>query len=186
MGSRRRHEPCVTTPRSSRLVLQYRFKQRAPSGRKGFGPQCALESIAGMIRRIKEWVDRCDRHSLVRLSHLHDLVTSAHFAFVQDAEVEPGPSAGRQQCGHPGLAHPNADAIAGNARLSDLEQRAADLIAIADAHLILGQSSDLELLAELPVDEVDPLQLLLPIAIAFDLVDENGSFLPPSPARSPS
>jgi len=38
--------------------------------RKGFGSQCALQSIAGMIRRIKECVDLCDRHSLVRLSHL--------------------------------------------------------------------------------------------------------------------
>src|SRR5256884_8249950 len=121
-----------------------------------------------MIRRIKECVDLCDRHSLVRLSHLHDLVTGSHFAFLQNAEVEPGPSAGCQQCRHPGFVHPNADAIACDTRLSDLEMCGADLITVADAHGIVGQSFDREVLAELSVDEVSPLQLLLPIAIRFD------------------
>ena len=136
-----------------------------------------------MIGRIEERVDLCDGHSLLRLSHLHDFVAGAHLAFLQDAEVEPGPSAGCQQCRHPGLVHPNADAIAGNARLSDLEQRAADLITVADAHGIVGQSFDREVLAELSVDEVGPLQLLLPIAIRFDLVDEDGALLTPVPGQ---
>src|SRR6516165_3657979 len=132
-----------------------------------------------MIGRIQERVDLCDRHSLLRLSHLHDFVAGAHAAFLQDAEIEPRPSAGCQQCRHSGLVHPNADAIAGNAGLSDLEQRAADLITVPDAHGIVGQSLDREVLAELSVDEVGPLQLLLPVAIRFDLVDEDGSLLTP-------
>ena len=136
-----------------------------------------------MIGRIEERVDLCDGHSLLRLSHLHDFVAGAHLAFLQDAEVEPRPSAGCQQCRHPGLVHPNADAIAGNARLSDLEQRAADLITVADAHGIVGQSFDREVLAELSVDEVGPLQLLLPVAIRFDLVDEDGALLTPVPGQ---
>src|SRR5262245_42530594 len=118
-----------------------------------------------MISRIEERVDLCDGHSLLRLSHLYDFVAGAHFAFPQDAEVEPRPSTGCQQRRHPGLVHPNADAIAGNARLSDLEQSAADLIAGTDANSVVGQSFDREILAELSVDEVGPLQLLLPIAI---------------------
>src|SRR5882724_2499304 len=130
-----------------------------------------------MIGRIEKRVDLCDGHSLVRLSHLHDFVAGAHLAFPQDAEVEPRPSARCQQCRHPRLVHPNADAIAGNARLSDLEQCAADLITVADANDIVGQSFDREVLAELSVDEVVPLQLLLPVAIRFDLVDEGGSLL---------
>ncbi len=183
MRSRCRREPRVSTPRGSRLALQQRLKRRAPSGRKRFDPQCALQSIARMIGRIEERVDLCDGHSLLRLSHLHDFVAGAHLAFLQDAEVEPRPSAGCQQCRHPGLVHPNADAIAGNARLSDLEQRAADLITVADAHGIVGQSFDREVLAELSVDEVGPLQLLLPIAIRFDLVDEDGALLTPVPGQ---
>ncbi len=61
--------------------------------------------------------------------------------------------------------------------MSDLEQCAADLITVADANGIVGQSFDREVLAELSVDEVGPLELLLPVAIRFDLVDEGGSLL---------
>src|SRR6185437_9847899 len=92
-------------------------------------------------------------------------------------------SAGCQQCRHPGLIHPNADAIAGYTRLSDLEQRAADLITVANTHNIVGQSFYCEVLAELSVYEVCPLQLLLPIAIRFDLVDEDGALLSPMPGQ---
>src|SRR5262245_379623 len=134
-----------------------------------------------MIGRIEESVDLCDGHSLIRLSHLHDFVAGAHLAFPQDAEVKPWPSAGCQQCWHPGLVHPNTDTIAGNARLSDLEQRGTDLITVAYTHNIVGQSFDCKVLAELSVDEVGPLQLLLPIAIRFDLVYEDGALLTPMP-----
>jgi hypothetical protein len=68
--------------------------------------------------------------------------------------------------------------------LGDLEQRAADLVPVADAHGIVGQSFDREVLAELSRDQVGPLQLLLPIAIRFDLVDEDGALLTPVPGRS--
>ena len=130
-----------------------------------------------MIGRVEERVDLCDGHSLVRLTHFHDFVAGTDIAFLQDAEIEPRPAAGCQQCRHPRLVHPNADAIAGNAGLSDLEQCAADLITVADANGIVGQSFDREVLAELSVSEVGPLQLLLPVAIRFDLVDEGGSLL---------
>src|SRR5262249_35802946 len=136
-----------------------------------------------MIGRIEEGVDLYDGHSLLRLSDLHDFVAGAHHSFLQDTEVEPRPSAGCQQCRHPGLVHPYADAIAGNARLSDLEQRAADLITVADANGIVGQSFDREVLAELSVDEVGSFQLLLPITIRFDLVDEDGALLTPVPGQ---
>src|SRR5229473_1073499 len=132
-----------------------------------------------MIRRIEERVDLCDSHSLLSLSHLYDFVAGAHLTPLQDAEVEPRPSAGCQQCRQPGLVHPNAHAIAGDARLSDLEHGAADLIMVADTHRIIGQSFYCEVLAELSVDEVGPLQLLLPMPIRFDLVDEDGSLLTP-------
>ena len=130
-----------------------------------------------MIGRIEQRVDLRDAHSLVRFSHLDDFVAGAHLAFLQDAEIKPRPSAGCQQCRHPRLVGPNADAITGDAGLSDFEQGAADLITIADANGIVGQSFDRKILAELSVDEVGPLQLLLPVANRFDLVDEDGSLL---------
>src|SRR5204862_7716429 len=117
------------------------------------------------------------------LSHLAAFVAGAHLAFLRDAEVEPRTSAGRQQCRHPRLVHPNANAIAGNAGLSDLEHCAADLITVADANGIVGQSFDREVLAELSVNEVGPPQLLLPVTIRFDLVGEDGALLAPVPGQ---
>src|SRR5262249_43816135 len=76
-----------------------------------------------------------------------------------------------------GLVHPNADAIAGHAWLRDLEQGAADSISVADANDVIRQSLDRQVLAELSVDEVGPVQLVLPVAIRFNLVDEDGPLL---------
>jgi hypothetical protein len=67
--------------------------------------------------------------------------------------------------------------------LRDLEQCTADLIPVADADGVVGQSLDREVFAELSVDEVGPLQLLLPIAIRLDLVDENGALLASVPGQ---
>jgi len=67
--------------------------------------------------------------------------------------------------------------------LSDLEHRAADLITIPDTHVIVRQSFDREVLAELSVDEVSPLQLLLPVTTRFDLVNEDGSLLTAVPGE---
>jgi hypothetical protein len=63
--------------------------------------------------------------------------------------------------------------------LSDLEKCVANLITIANAHSIVGQAFDREVLAELSMDEVGPLQLRLPIAIRFDLINEDGALLTP-------
>ncbi len=63
------------------------------------------------------------------------------------------------------------------------EQRAANLVTVADAHGIIGQSFDREVLAELPVNEAGPVQVLLPVAIRFDLVDEDGALLPAVPGQ---
>ncbi len=181
MRSRCRREASVSASRAGRLAPQQRLERAAPSGRKCLDAQRALQSFARMVGQIEERVDLRDGHSLLRLTHLHDLVAGADLAFLQDAKVETGPAAGGEQCRHPGLVHPDADAIARHARLGDLEQRAADPIAVADAHGIVGQSLDREVLAELSVDEVGPLQLLLPMAIRLDLVDEDGALLAPVP-----
>src|SRR5262249_23494730 len=76
------------------------------------------------------------------------------------------------------LTFPNADAIAGDTRLRHLEHRAADPVAIADAHGIIGQPFDGEVLAELPVDEARAFQPLLPVGIRLDLVDVDRALLP--------
>jgi hypothetical protein len=75
--------------------------------------------------------------------------------------------------------HPDADAIAGDARLGDLEKGVTNLISIADARGIVGEPLDREVLAELPVYEVRSLQLSLPVPIRLELVDQNGALLTP-------
>ena len=178
----RRREPRVPTAPVTGLCSNASNDERHP-GESASIRKRALQPVGRMIGRIQQRVDLGDGHPLLRLSHLHDVVAGAHLAFPEDAEVEPRPSAGRQQRRHPRLVHPDADAIAGHARLGDLEQRAADLIPVADAHHIVGQSFDREVLAELSVDEVGPLQLLLPVAIRFDLVDEDGALLTSVPGQ---
>ena len=84
---------------------------------------------------------------------------------------------GDEQRRHPGLAHPDSDPEAGHARLGDLEDRFTDPVAVADADLVVGESLHGEVLAELAVAEVVSLQLLLPVAIRLDLVDEHGAVL---------
>ncbi len=130
-----------------------------------------------MAGRVKQRVELGDRHPLLAFLDLDDVVAGADLALLQDAEVEPRPPARGQQRGHARLVHPDADAIAGDARLGDLEQGAADPVAIADKDAVVGQAFDREVLAELAVDEVAPSELLLPVAVGFDLVDEDRAAL---------
>jgi hypothetical protein len=102
-----------------------------------------------MIRQVEKRIDLSDRHPLLGLSHLHDFVARAHFAFLKNAEVESRTATGGKQRRHSGLVHPNAHAIAGNSGLRDLEECAPDPIPAADAHRIIGQVFGCEILAEL-------------------------------------
>src|SRR5262245_21233589 len=80
-----------------------------------------------------------------------------------------------QQSGHLRLVHTDADAVASDARLCDLEHGFADPVAVANAHLLVRQTIDSEILPELPVGEVVSTELALPIVIGVDLIDELGS-----------
>jgi hypothetical protein len=67
--------------------------------------------------------------------------------------------------------------------LSDLEKCGSDLKKVADAYDIVGQPFDCEVLAKLSVDEISPFQLLLPIAVGFNLINEDGSMLTSMPGQ---
>jgi hypothetical protein len=67
--------------------------------------------------------------------------------------------------------------------LGDLEKCGPDLITVADAYDIVGQPFDCEVLTKLSVDEISPFQLLLPIAIRFNLINEDGSMLTSMPGQ---
>ena len=67
--------------------------------------------------------------------------------------------------------------------MSDLEDRASDPVAIADANHIVAQSLHREVLAELSVDEVASSKLTFPVSIGVDLVDEYGALLTAVPGQ---
>jgi hypothetical protein len=92
---------------------------------------------------------------------------------------------GDQQRGYPRVVHPDAHPVAGHPRLGDLEQRRADLVPVADAHLVIGQAADGEVLPELPVAEVAAAELALPVLVGPDLVDEHRPVLAAVPGQVP-
>ena len=106
-----------------------------------------------------------------------------HLALLEHAEVEAGAVVGDEQGRNPRIIHADPDAIAGDARLGHLEDRAADLVAIADADLVVAESFDGEVLAELSVDEVVSSELALPVPIRVDLVDEHRTLLAAVPRQ---
>src|ERR1700723_2953175 len=183
MGRGGRRQSRVSGFRPVLLTLQQRFKRTTPSVRKRFDPQRALQTIAWVRRQIEQRVNLSDSHALCRLSHFHNFVAGTHLTFPQNAEIEARPATGCEQRRHPRFVHPNADAIARYAGLRDLEKCGADLKSIADAHGIISQFLDRKVLTELPVNEIAPLQLLLPIPIRFDLIDEDGSMLTSMPGQ---
>jgi len=61
---------------------------------------------------------------------------------------------GHQRRRHRRLVHADANAVTGDARLRDFEQRSADAVAVADADLVVGETLDGEVLADLALGEV--------------------------------
>ena len=67
--------------------------------------------------------------------------------------------------------------------MGDLEDGGADLVAVADADLVVAQPLDGEVLAELSVDEVVSPELAFPVPVGVDLVDEHGALLAAVPGE---
>ena len=112
-----------------------------------------------------------------------DLVAGPYLPFGDHAQVEAGTVVGDEQRRHARLAEPHADAEAGDPRLGDLELGLADAVAVADAHLVVAEAVDGEVLAELAELEVVPAEVLLPVPVRLDLVDEHGALLAAVPVE---
>ena len=127
-----------------------------------------------MTGHVQQRIDLEHAHVLGPRRDLHDFVTGLHIALFYDAEIETGSAVRDQQRGHPRLLHTHAHAVASDARLRDLKQSFANPVAIANAHFLVRQAVDGEILPELPVREVVPTKLQLPVMIRIDLIDEDG------------
>ena len=137
----------------------------------------AFEQCARLVREVQQRVDVRDRELFWSVGGLFDLVAGLDEALLEDAEVEPRAVVRDEQRRHRRLVHADADAVARDARLGDLEQRLADAVAVPDADLVVRQALDGEVLAELAVGEVVASELALPVAVGVDLVDEHRAML---------
>ena len=162
-----------------------RFEGTFPSRAERRYPQRALQLIGGMSRQIEQRVDIRDGEALRPVRDLYDLVAGADLALLEHPEIEPRPVVRHQQGGHPRLVHPNADPVARHPRLRDLEQRAADAIAVADADLVVRQAVHGEVFAELPEGEIAAAERVLPVPIGVALVDHHGTMLAAVAAEIP-
>jgi hypothetical protein len=130
-----------------------------------------------MPGEVEERVDLRDGHLLRAGGQLDDLVAGFDVTLLQHPEVEAGAVMGDEQRRDARVVHADPDAVARDARLRDLEDRAADPVAVADADLVVAQPVDGEVLAELPVNEVVPIEFAFPVAVGVELVDEHGALL---------
>ena len=136
-----------------------------------------------MTAQVEHCVDLRDGHAFRALGDLHDLVARFHLAFLQHAQVKARFLVCDQQRRHLGLVHADADPVAGDTRLGDLKEGAADAVLVADAHLLVGQAIDGKILPELSEHEVIATELALPIVIGLHLVDEDRPLLPSVPGQ---
>ena len=165
------------------LSVEQGAERRLPAGAERGDPERSEQLLPRVPGEVEQRVDFGNRHLLVSGGDLEDLVARLHLALFEHAEVEAGAAVRDQQRRNARILHAQSDAITGDARLGDLEQRGADPVAVADADLGVAQPVDREVLAELPVDEVASSQLLLPVAVGVDLVDEDGSLLAAVPGE---
>ena len=107
------------------------------------------------------------------VGELDDIVARTDLARFEHSEVEARSTVHDEERRHARLVHPDADPIAGDPRLGDLEHRRADAIPVADTHVVVAQPVDREVLAELAEREVVTLQLALPVTVGLELVHEH-------------
>ena len=112
-----------------------------------------------------------------------DLVTGLDAPFGDDPQVEAGAAVRDQQGGQLRLAESHADPEAGHARLTDLELRLADAVAVADADSIVFQPVDGEVLPEDPPPQVGAAQVVTPVLVGLGLVDHDRALLATVPAE---
>ena len=165
------------------LSVEQGSERGLPAGAEGGDPERSEQLLARVSGEVEERVDLGDRHLLRAGGELDDLVSRLHLALFEHAEVEAGAAVGDEQGGDARVVHADPDAVAGDAGLRDLEDGGADLVAVADAHLVVAQSLDGEVLAELSVDEVASSKLAFPVPVRVDLVDEHGALLAAVPGE---
>lgn len=146
-----------------------------PTGAERRDVQGFVQEGRVAVGEVEECVGVGDAEFLGALADEGDLVADLDVSLGEDAQVEAGAVVGDQQGGHGGFAQAHTDAVAGDARLGDFEFRLADAVPVADAHFVVGQPVDGEILPEAPERQVIAAELLPPVPVGLQLVDEYGT-----------
>ena len=137
--------------------------------------QSALQLIPRVARQIEQAIDLSNSDMFRSVNNFYNLVAGADLSLFNDAKIKAGPLMRNQQCRHLWIVHAKADAVTGNAGLGHLQQRAANAVAIADAHLVVGKTIDGQVFAEVPILEVWPLEELFPVPVGVELIHHDGA-----------
>ena len=130
-----------------------------------------------MLRRVEQGIDLGDGHALRAGREFLDLIADADLALLDNSEIETGPAVRNQQRRYLRVFQPDADPVAGVARLADLDDDIADPEAIADADLGIGEALHCEVLAEVSVHEIRSAKIARPVAVGFELVYQERTLL---------
>src|SRR5580698_9149020 len=130
-----------------------------------------------MARQVEQSIDFLDGNMFRSVGDLHDLVARADLSFFEDTAIKPWSLMRDEKRRHLRVVHSDTDAIASHSRLSHFKQRTTDPVAISDANLIIRQTIDCQVFAELAVLKVMSLEIRLPVAIRVDLIHHHGAVL---------
>ncbi len=131
--------------------------------------------IARASWQVEKCVDLGYGDALGPIGDLRDFVACAYLAFLNHSKVKAGTVMRDKKSGHGRIAHSDAHAVARHARLGHLEERAANPVAIANAHFVISQAVDRKIFAELPESKIVPAEIGFPVAIGVRLIHHHGA-----------
>src|SRR5438445_11712077 len=137
--STKRRKSCIPGALTGFVGRQQRFQGPLPAWTQRRDASGMLEPITRRRRKVEQRTDFGHGDALRPVGDLLDGVACADLAFLNDAQVKARSPLRNQHGRHPGVLHPDADSIARDARLSYLEDGAADPVPITDAYLVIGQ-----------------------------------------------
>ena len=128
---------------------------RLPAVRECRNAERGLDPLTRMAGQAEHPVDLRDGHCLWPGRDPHDRIARLNSALAQHPEVKARPVVRDQEPRrHPRVVHSDANPVTVTRAGRHLEESLANLKAVTDAHLVVRQAADGEVLAELPVLEV--------------------------------
>src|SRR5258708_4899951 len=115
-----------------------------------------------MTWQIQQSIHFSYRDLFATFGNFYDLIASAHLSFLQNAEVKSGPVMCYKQGWHARLVHADADAVTRYARLCHFKYRITDSVSVTNADLVIRQSFNGEILAELTETKITAPEEMFP------------------------